>query len=250
MDFHTELVYYSILIMNRFILFPGYIMTALLTLKRTGDFWDYDWESIMKYKIILFLLFIIYCGDNHIIQRSAGNYFPMKENMWWKYVSDGDTIFTLVEGLDTLLGQKCCLFSQNGVANYYTITNRGSINKYVRLIYNYGGDDYTVIESFVLYLELPFITGNTFQDSLCDSILVANQWIVGSYRVEGTVSGYQVDSIYGDVYRVDSKVVEYINSPDTTISDTTFFTAYYANNIGLIKFTDRNGEYSLIEYGE
>ncbi len=204
----------------------------------------------MKFKILLFLLLLIFCGNNHIIERGAGNYFPLRENLWWQYVSDGDTIFVEVETRDTILEQECYLVDRNGEVNYYTKTDNGSIAQYVKQVYNFGGDDYTIIEGYVLRLELPLITGNTFQDSLLDSVQVADQWIWGSYKIQGKVCGYQGDSLYGDVYKVETQIFAVIITPDTIISDTTDLIEYYAADIGLVRFNGVAGEYQLAEYGE
>ena len=201
----------------------------------------------MKYKFLLITLIVLFCGDNHIVQRAAEDYFPLRDDSWWRYVGDGDTVYVEVEPADTLLQIECFPVSYNGVVRYLAKSDQG-VSHYIRKIYNYAGNDHTVIEAFVVRLELPFMKDNNYQYSLSDSIYVANQLVRAYYEVNVTVVDYAYDSDYGDVYEVNVMTIESLLAPATFLIDTTEVTEYYAPGIGMVRFIDDAIEYRLIEY--
>jgi hypothetical protein len=201
----------------------------------------------MKYKIILIILLMLFCSDNHIVQRAAEDYFPLGEDHWWRYASENDTVYVEVEPADTILQIECFPVSYNGVVHYLARSDQG-ISQYIRRIYNYAGNDHTVIEAFVVRLELPLIKDNNYQYFLSDSIYVANQLVRAYYEVNVTVVDYTYDSDYGDVYEVNVMTVESLVAPATFLIDTTEVMEYYAPGIGMVRFIDGTSEYSLIEY--
>jgi hypothetical protein len=201
----------------------------------------------MKYRILFIAILLISCSDNYIIQRASEDYFPLRTDDWWLYASADDTILVEVEPLDTLLQVECYPVSYNGVPRYLAKYDE-SISRYIHLIYNYAGSDHTVLENFVVRIELPLVKGNAYQYSLADSINVASQTISGYYEVTGLVVDYAYESEYGDVYELNITTIESLITPDTSIVDTTDITEYYAPGIGMIRFQDTTGEYHLIEY--
>ena len=201
----------------------------------------------MKCKILLALLLILFCGDNHIIQRAAEDYFPLDTEYWWLYGSGNDTIFVEVEPADTLLGIEYFPVSYNGVVRNLAESDNG-IAQYVKIVYDYAGNDHTIIEDFLMRIELPLIKDNSYQYFLSDSIDVAGQLIKASYEINGTIVDYTSDDDYGDVYELSLRTIESLITPDTSIIDTTDVTEFYAPGIGMIRFSDGTSEYRLIEY--
>jgi hypothetical protein len=201
----------------------------------------------MKYRILLYVVLVIFCSDNHIIQRAAEDYFPLRAEYWWRYASGDDTLYVEVEPVDTILGIECYPVSYNGDVRYLSKFDSG-VARYVRILYNYAGNDHTVTEDFIIRLELPLIADNSYQYRLSDSIYVANQLIKAHYEVEGNVVDYVYDSDYGDVYEVNITTIESLITPDTTIVDTNDFAEYYAPGVGMVRFIDGTSEYQLIEY--
>jgi hypothetical protein len=201
----------------------------------------------MKYKFLLITLIVLFCSDNHIVQRAAEDYFPLREDSWWRYASDSDTVYVEVEPADTILQIECFPVSYNGVVRYLAKSDQG-VSQYIRKIYNYAGNDHTVIESFVVRLELPFMKDNSYQYFLSDSIYVASQLVRAYYEVNVTVVDYTYDSDYGDVYEVDVMTIESLLAPATFLIDTTEVTEYYAPGIGMVRFIDDTIEYRLIDY--
>jgi hypothetical protein len=201
----------------------------------------------MKYKLLLCALLFVFCGDNHIVQRGAEDYFPLQAEYWWRYASENDTLFVEVEPADTLLQTECFPVSYNGAVRYLTKSDNG-VAQYVRKIYNYAGNDHTVIEGFVTRIELPLIKDNSYQYQISDSIYVANQMINASYEISGIIVDYAYESDYGDVYEIDLTSVESLTTPDTSIIDTNEVTEFYAPGVGMIRFLDGTSEYRLIEY--
>ena len=192
-------------------------------------------------------MLIVFCSDNHIIQRAAEDYFPLRAEYWWRYASENDTLYVEVEPADTILGIEYYPVSYNGVVSYLSKFDNG-VAQYVRKVYNYAGNDHTVIEDFIIRLELPLIADNSYQYRLSDSIYVANQLIKAHYEVDGIIVDYAYDSDYGDVYEVNIIIIEALITPDTSIVDTSEVTEYYAPGLGMVRLIDGTSEYDLLEY--
>lgn len=201
----------------------------------------------MKYRLLLLTLLIIYCGDNHIVERAAEDYFPLRADYWWRYASNNDTVLVEVEPADTLLQVECFPVSHNGAVRYVTKSDN-AISQYVRKTYNYSGIDYIVLENFIIRIELPLIKGNTYQYYLIDSIYIADQLIRAHYETIGNVVNFTYESEYGDVYEVETITIESLTTPDTAIVDTSTLTEFYAPGVGMVRFIDGTSEYRLIEY--
>ncbi|MGD8979374.1 MAG: hypothetical protein PVH23_04835 [candidate division WOR-3 bacterium] len=201
----------------------------------------------MRYRILLGAMLTIFCSDNHIVQRAAQDYFPLRAEYWWRYASASDTLYVEVEPADTILEIQYYPVSYNGVVKYLSKFDNG-IAQYVRKVYNYAGNDHTVLEDFIIRLELPLIAENSYQHRLSDSIQVANQLIKAQYDIEGIVVDYLHDSEYGDVYEVSITTIESLITPDTSIVDTNEVTEYYAPSVGMIRLIDGASEYELLEY--
>lgn len=201
----------------------------------------------MKYRIMIFALLVMFCGDNHIVQRAAEDYFPLRAEYWWRYASEDDTIYVEVEPTDTLLQTECFPVSYNGVVRYLAKSDDGVL-QYIKKTYNYAGNDHTVIEDFMIRIELPLIKDNTYQYGISDSIYVANQLIKASYEINGIVIDYAYDSDYGDIYEVNLTSIESMITPDTAIVDTIEVTEFYAPGVGMVRFLAGTSEYRLIEH--
>jgi hypothetical protein len=201
----------------------------------------------MNYKIALLFILIIACGDNHIIERAASDYFPLYEESWWLYSNGSDSVFVEVEPADTILQIECFPVSFNGNTRYL-VKSYESVSQYVERIYNHAGTDYIVLEDFLVRIELPLIEGNNYHHVLRDSIYVADQLITAQYEVIGSVVDYAYESAYGDVYQVEITTISSMITGDTAIADTSGAIEYYAPSIGMIRFSDATSEYELIEY--
>lgn len=201
----------------------------------------------MKYEYAFLILLFIHCGDNHIVQRAAEDYFPLREGYRWQYSSESDTILVEVEPMDTILQIECFPVSYNGRAKYIA-KHDASISQYVLKLYNYAGTDYTLLEDFIVRIELPLITGNSYRYLLTDSILVAGQSITATYEIIGDVTDFAYDPEYGDVYEIHIMTIETLIRPDSTYIDTTDITEYYGPGVGMIRFHDGADDYNLIEH--
>jgi hypothetical protein len=201
----------------------------------------------MKYRILPLILLIISCGNNHIVERAAEDYFPMRTDYWWRYASENDTLLVEVEPVDTLLQVECFPVSYNGAVRYLAKSDN-AISQYVRKTYNYAGNDHIVLENFIIRIELPLIKGNTYQYYLADSIYVADQLIRAHYETIGNVVDFIYETEYGDLYEVNTITIESLITPDTAIVDTSTLTEFYAPDVGMIRFTNGTIEYHLIEH--
>lgn len=202
----------------------------------------------MKCKILLFLIFLICCSNNHIIQRASSDYFPLAEGNWWRYVSSDDTLLIEIEPLDTILQTECFPVSAGGYVRYLAKDDE-SISEYINIVYNFAGETYTIIENFIMRIELPLIEGNVYEDSLVDSLNLFGQWIKAKYHISGEVAEYEYrnDFFEGDVYKLEISTTETLISPDTTIINTNY-EEYYAPDIGLVQFVTESIEYNIIQY--
>ncbi len=201
----------------------------------------------MRYKYAFLIFLFVYCGDNHIIQRAAEDYFPLREGHWWEYTNQNDTILVEVEPLDTILQIQCFPVSYGGTVKYLAKHDE-SVSQYFITLYNFAGIDYTVLEDFIIRIELPLVRGNSYRQVLTDSILVAGQLIRADYEVIGDVIAFAYEPAYGDVYELHITTIQTLVTPDTTHADTAEVTEYYAPGVGMIRFRDASGEYHLIEY--
>jgi hypothetical protein len=195
---------------------------------------------------ILIILLIVGCGDN-IIQRASKDYFQYREGNWWRLASDQDTITVEIETIDTLLQIECYPVSYGGYVKYL-VKNPDAILEYAIAVYHFSGEDHTIFEDFIERIELPLINGNTWQDSLVDSIFVAGAWVKAKYYSQGLVTGFENVSGYGDVYTVEINSIEMIISPDTMYIDTVDIIESYAPEIGLVHLENNNGIFDLIDY--
>ncbi len=193
------------------------------------------------------LLFLLSC-ENHIIERAASDYFPFSEGNWWRYVSNNDTVLVKIEPPDTILQVECFPVSFGGYVKHLAKDSK-AITEYINIVYNFAGDDYTIIDDFIMRIELPLVKGNAWEDSLVDSLNVSAQLIKAKYSISGRVTEYAyVDNFDCDVYTIELSTIELLTSPDTTLTDTSYVVEHYAPDIGLAQFENEDGEYTLIDY--
>lgn len=196
------------------------------------------------------MIFSIFCKNN-IIERSGHQYFPIKEGNWWRYANNDlykpEIITITVESVDTLLQREVYPFNVSGKFHYFSKDTKG-IKEYIEMTHNYGGSIYTILQGYVTRLELPLLSGNRFIDSLSDSLNFFGGWIKAHYLINGLVSGYQDDELYGEVYKVIISISESVTTPDSSISSELYLEEYYAPGIGLVRFKNNDGEFSLAEY--
>lgn len=195
---------------------------------------------------ILVSFLFVSCGDN-IIQRAASDYFQYREGNWWQLAGDQDTMLVEVEAVDTLLQVECFPVSFGGYTKYL-IKRPDAISQYIKITTNFGGADHTVIEDFIKRIELPLVDGNTWQDSLVDSIFVSGAWVKAKFYVSGSIRGFETIGGYGDVYTIEIRNIEAIISPDTMTIDTIDVLEDYAPDIGLVCFEHTDGIFNLIDY--
>lgn len=199
----------------------------------------------VRASILVSFLFVS-CGDN-IIQRAASDYFLYREGNWWQLVSDQDTMLVEIEAVDTLLQVECFPISFGGYTKHLT-KRPDAISQYIKVTTNFGGADHTVIEDFIKRIELPLVDGNTWQDSLVDSVFVAGAWVKAKFYVSGSILGFETIGGYGDVYTIEIRNIETIISPDTMMIDTIDVLEDYAPDIGLVRFEHTDGVFNLIDY--
>lgn len=196
------------------------------------------------------IILSISCKDN-IIERAGSEYFPIKQGNWWRYANNDpyqpEIVSITVEPVDTLLQREVYPFNISGEFHYFSKDTKG-IKEYIEITHNYGGSIYTILQGYITRLELPLVRGNRFTDSLSDSLDFFGIWIKGRYLINGLVSDYQNDELYGEVYKVIISISESVVTPDSNISSQRYVEEYYAPGIGLVRFKNSDGEFSLTDY--
>jgi hypothetical protein len=194
---------------------------------------------------------LLFLGCDSIIERAASDYFPMNEGNWWFYANSDlynpENINITVEPPDTILQRECYPFNSSGDFHYYTKDQEG-IKEYIKITQSYGGSDYIILQGFVTRLELPLVRGNQFSDSLVDSLDFFGQWIKVRYLINGLVSEYHDDEIYGDLYKVIVSQYQSITTEDSAITVEEYIEEYYAPGIGLVKFKNHDGEFEITDF--
>ncbi len=201
----------------------------------------------MRYSLLLLILLIANCSDDHIIQRAAGDYFPLREGSWWQYADQSDTVSVEVEPPETLLQVECFPVSYNGTVKYLA-KHDGSISQFIMRTYNFAGTDYTLLEDFIIRIELPLVEGNAYEHVLYDSIVVSGMVVKARYEVHGEVIDFAHDTAYGDIYEVSITTIETIVEPDSTRTDTAETTEFYADGVGMVRFADSTSTYELVDH--
>jgi hypothetical protein len=215
-----------------------------------SDGTEHSTPSVVRILGILSCVLLFSC-DNYIIERSASEYFPYKEGNWWRYsnnsVYEPQVLLVEVSSKDTILQRECYRVSFSGDIRYLAKGNK-SISEYIAIIQHFSGDEDTIVEGFMKRIEFPLLKGNSYQDSLCDSLDYFGDWVKGKYEIEGLVADHEYDKLYGDIYKVVLTTIMTITSSDTTIVETGHMVEFYAPHIGLVRFSDNEGEYNLVEY--
>lgn len=209
---------------------------------------EQGWGLVMKSRFLFLLAVFVFCSNDHFVQRASRDYFLFDEGNWWRYASNDDTVLVEVEPPDTILQTECFPVSFGGYTKYLA-ESREAIIEYINVLYNFAGDDYTIIDDFVMRIELPLVDGNSWEDSLVGSLDVAGQLIQAKYHVRGSVNEFAYDEdLDGDVYTIGLTFIETVISFDTTMIDSNYVVEYYAPDIGLVRFDNEAGEYILIDY--
>lgn len=194
--------------------------------------------------------FMLMSCQDFIIERSASEYFPLQEGNRWLYsrddLYDPMTILVEVEARDTIAQVECYPVNFADRARFYVKDSKG-ISEYVHITHTFSGNEYTVAEGFVRRLELPLVKGGAYHDSVFGSLDVSGELISAVHTVDGFVSDYEDDALYGSVYRVVLTAVTRIVYQDSTVQTTEQVDEYYAPRIGLVRFDGDEGSFRLID---
>ncbi len=203
-----------------------------------------------RHRILLTLIFLLFfCCDDHIICRSGADYYPVKVGAGWLYKSQSRDIYIQVEAETTWFDYDAVVFVINGIAEYRSKQPEG-IYRFFDIKVPYGGFEYEIEARYRKWIELPLITGNTWEDLFYDSIDIGGVKVRIDHRINGRVIGLAEPmdgdkrsgrievpaGIFDDVYKVEVLNVCRINSSFYTYFDSTRYFEYYAPDVGLITF--------------
>jgi hypothetical protein len=186
--------------------------------------------------------------DDHIIQRATSDYFQYESGNWWRLVGTADTLVIEVESTDTIKQQEVLPVSYNGVGHFVYEAD-DALYEYVSIAYTFSGTEHQVIDDFIAKMELPFVVGSSWHDSVYNSIDVSGMQITASYDVTGTVTDSRYSTVYdGDVYTIEITTVVMIETPDSTVNDSVSVLEEYAPGIGIVRYRDDTDEYIVTDY--
>ena len=202
----------------------------------------------IKFSYCLAIFVVLISCDNRIIERSSSDYFPFKEGNWWSYYNGQDTTYIEVLDPDTLLELETMTISFGGEIRHWLMSD-AAIEEYAEVVYYHTGIAYPIIQEFFMRNELPLVNGYWFGDSMTDSIMISGVNVRAYFSYEARVVDYQYQAEYdADVYHVTHQMAKTIESPDTIITVSHNREEYYAPGIGIVRFVDNTGDYSLIDY--
>jgi hypothetical protein len=197
--------------------------------------------------VIAIILVCVSC-DEHIIQRAASDYFQYEPGNWWRLIGTADTLYVEVESPDTIDQIEVIPVSYNGKARF-VFEGDEALYEHISVVYTFSGSEYPVIDDFIARIELPFVNGNTWHDSLTGSIEVAGQEVTAQYHVWGSIIDCQYSDTYdGDVYTIEIMTRTQMVTSDTTVTDSVSVREEFAPGIGIVRFHSGTEEYFLTDY--
>lgn len=200
----------------------------------------------MNYKWLgLGLVFILGCGQDHIVLRATGDYFPLRIGNYWKYEDAVTKIPRIVEvKADSVVFGRSCTVVEDNFKESYWIKSEGWVEKFiVNTITRYGDED-TLEQAYRVFYLLPFVVGNTWSDTFADTVVVLTDTIVFHHAIEVTVAGIEDVNDFTDTYKVET--VETQSQNDST--ETRATTEWLAPGIGIVKRVGEGVDELLIEY--
>jgi hypothetical protein len=205
-------------------------------------------KRVLIMTAIMIVLLIAVACEEHLIQRATSDYFQYESGNWWRLVGAVDTLIVEIEPLDTIRQQEVIPVSYNGVGHFVYEAD-DALYEYVSITYTFSGSDHEVIDDFITKIELPFVVGTSWHDSLYNTIDVSGQQIAARHDLTGRVTDCQYNSLYdGDVYTIEISTSTLIQTPDTTINDSLSILEEYAPGIGIIRFLNDIDDYMVIDY--
>lgn len=207
-------------------------------------------SRIRRGALAIIFVFFLSCEGN-IISRSTAEYYPAGVGASWRYRSDTSEMFIKVDAETTWANLKATLFLVDGEAQYRSRLADG-VYYYYDLRIPYGGNEYPIESRYLKWLDLPLVSGNTWQDVFRDSIVVAGEPVRIEHRISGRIKGFDNLNVpagnFEDVYEVEIVNVVRIFSSIYTRFDSTLRTEYYAPYVGMISVETPGYTFTLQEY--
>ncbi len=195
--------------------------------------------------IICYLLLLLGCSHDPLLQRAGTNYFPFaEENTWVYFQSDSeDTITLKVMGTEPLFQKEAWVLERNGYPEYWWESTRRIDKFYCETIFVNGEED-TIITCWIPWLHFPFVLDDmkdyTFEEKKC----ILEDTILTIIQVK-----YAVIALKSDDYQIRVKLIKSRSSNNFgTYCDTTIYYEWYRQDVGMTERTFNNTQENLIEY--
>lgn len=208
-------------------------------------------------KLLLLLLFLLQSCSHHnpFTARISKDHIPINEiGRYWIYENnDGIQKYVEVKETTNLDGKEAILIQENYQETYW-YKGDDYISRHLNIEINYNGELFPVEHRWQNYIEIPILKGNNWENTWIDTVFIYDKHLIRTSELKGKVEYYETieteAGIFDNCYRIKiSTIVRNISyiPVDSLISKTYY--EWYAPDIGLIKTTEDNKGWTLIEYG-
>lgn len=210
----------------------------------------------MKRLLFLAILLFQFCSyENPYIARIKGDYFPITQtgNFWIYRNKDGSDKYLETKGSIIKDGKEAIIIEKNYEETYW-YKGEGYVSRYRDIEINFNGQLFTVESRWQNYVEIPIIKGNSWKDTWEDTLIFYNLPLYRTDKLNGRVEGFETvetqAGTFENCYRIRFQTSEKINSEITgdSLVEKTYY-EWYAPDVGLVKSTEDNENWELIDYG-
>lgn len=204
---------------------------------------------------LLFTLPQVQCTSS-IMDRSLSDYLRLEEGKRWVYLRNGeDTIFRTVLGDTVIISDTAKVVDFGGQLYFYRVDQQ-RVDRWSEFVDYRGGEEVPLEERFSLFLEMPLVLGNRWEDLYEGE----EEFLGDTFRYSHSVKGEVVSlgeievpvGSFQNVYGVRIEEIRHRVNPSGEASDTLIEILYLAPDVGLVMKSLLEGgetkEYVLVGY--
>ena len=161
----------------------------------------------LKLAFIVAIILANFSCEDKTLYRATSDYFPLKAGVIWQYVNleSNDTCEVKVIGDTSVNIHNCILVTRDAIPEYW-IKDKTEIRKLVEIKLNRAGSDFVLEQNFRTYFQLPLIKGNSWRDTLNNSVDVLGDSVNLRHIINGKVESIEGVTIpagdFNEVYKV------------------------------------------------
>lgn len=184
--------------------------------------------------LLTLLLFIAGCSESPLCVRIGADYFPSEIGHKWVFrrasPSGTDTIQIKVVDTTNVYSRNCLDFEQNGEPGYWWISDMRIDKLFYQIVFANGEED-TIAQAWVPWLQLPFVLNNAWEYSFSNQAIIFDDTVKVGLQTKG-----QVISLTGNTFEVKTQLIEtQLSKYFGTYSDTSIYYEWYAPDTGVVK---------------